>query len=249
MKRAAEGLEPADVTQGQLWKTAGLLLAAIVLGGGGILYGYLTHLSKQIDEEERTGEFRPAFADELIGQMRFRLADGEVVDTTQIEEDVWLLMQSSLDKVGQHEEREKALAALPEEGIKKLVFFINVDPNDPEEMALMADLPEEEGTWHIAAKDEVPLKWLKTEVKFGIMPSQKEGEWHYDTSIVVVKRDWPKPDKPRVHVRGERFDFDQAKADAVKGGRPELADGYRDDWFVKTVKILLAEKDPTKEEK
>lgn len=240
MRSPAEGLEPADVNPAQLRKTAFILVALILVGAVAITASYFQTASEQ------QKEFRPAFVDELIkGQMQFQLSDGEVVDTSQIEEDVWLLYQTSFEGRENHPEREKALALLPNEGVRQIEFFVDIDPNLEADRVRLATLPEEEGVWKVAAKHKVLEKYLKSELRFGTIPHHKGGKLIYDPSVAVLKRDRTKKN-PRIHIRGELFDFKRAAMEAEKRKTPEAAEGYRKDWFLRTITYLLNEGDPTK---
>lgn len=241
MRSAAEGLEPAERDEKKLRKTAFLLVAFMVVGGILITMAY----NKATREQAK--DWRPSFS---LGEMKSQrldlmLADGTVVNTAEIEEDLWLFMQNSLRNGEVHEEREKALALLPKEGVRVVEFFVDVDPNVPEERAKLAELPVEEGHWRVAARAEVLDKFLKNTIKFGTVPHEKEGKWIYDNGVAILKRDRPDGGNPRVQIRGEIFDFDRAAREAEEKGQRELARGYREDWFLKHVNYLLAEGDPT----
>ena len=67
----------------------------------------------------------------------------------------------------------------------------------------------------------------------------------YDSSVALLKRDRPEGKNPRVHVRGEMFDFQKALEEAAKRNLPEGAEGYRQDWFLRHIDYLLSEGDPT----
>lgn len=239
MRSAAEGLEPADVDQKQLVKTALILVVMMVVGGVAVLGAYLKRVEEQKDN------FRPAFVNELKGHMMLQLADGSVTNTSEIKDDVWVYYQTSFEERDQHPEREKALALLPEEGVWQVEYFIDMDPNDEADRAKMATLPEEPGVWKVAAKAKVLEKYLKSGLRFGTVPHRKDGEWIYDTSVAVIKRDHPEGKNPRVHIRGEMFDFERAAREARKQGDESLAIGYRDEWFMRTINHLLTEGDPT----
>lgn len=237
--RAAEGLEPADVDPAQLRKTAFILVGLILIGAVAVTASYIATAKKQQED------FRPAFVSELKGHMKFQLSDGTVVNTSEIEEDVWLYYQTSFEERDSHEEREKALALLPEEGVKQVVFFVDMDPNREEDQAKMATLESEEGVWKVAAKAKVLEKYLKSGLRFGTIPHVKDGKLIYDSSVAVLKRDRPEGKNPRIHIRGEMFDFARAAAEAEKRGMPEAEKGYREDWFLRTINHLLEEGDPT----
>lgn len=220
-------------------KTALILGAIIILGAIAVTAAYVKLAAKQ------QSEFRPAFVDELKGHMRFQLADGTITDTSQIEDDVWLYYQTTFAERDTHEEREKALALLPAEGIQHVEFYVDMDPNNEADRATMATLPPKPGVWQVAAKAKVMEKYLKSEIRFGTIPHQKNGEWIYDKSVAVLKRDYPEGKNPRTHVRGEMFDFNRAIKEAEKRQDDSLAQGYREDWFLRTVNHLLSEGDPT----
>jgi len=85
-----------------------------------------------------------------------------------------------------------------------------MDPNNEADRAKLAQLPEEEGVWKVAANAEVITKYLRAVIKFGIPPYQRDGKWFYDNSIAIVKRDRPEKGNVRLHLRGEIFDFERA---------------------------------------
>jgi len=239
VRSAAEGLEPAEVDPKKLRKTAFILVGIIFLGAIVITAAYVKVASNQKDD------FRPAFMDELKGHIRLQLADGTVTDTSQIKTDVWLYYQTSFDERDQHEEREKAFALLPAEGVHRVEFFVDIDPNSEEDCAKLAALSPQPGLWQVAAKAKVLEKYLKSEIRFGTVPHEKNGELIYDTSVAVLKRDRPEGKHPRTHVRGEMFDFDRAAKEAKMRDDESLAEGYRKDWFLMIVNFLLNEGDPT----
>lgn len=239
MRSAAEGLEPADRDQKQLVKTALILVAMMIFGGVAVLAAYIKRVETQQDN------FRPAFANELKGHMMLQLADGSVTNTSEIKDDVWIYYQTSFDERDQHLEREKALAMLPEKGVWQVEFFVDMDPNSEADQAQMATLTSEPGVWKVAAKAKVLEKYLKSGLRFGTVPHLKDGEWVYDSSVAVIKRDHPEGKNPRVHIRGEMFDFERAAREAQKEGDESLATGYREEWFMKTINHLLTEGDPT----
>ena len=239
MKSAAEGLEPAEVDPAQLRKTAFVLLAIILVGAVAITASYL------VTTKEQQKDSRPAFVDELKGQIKLQLADGTVVDTSQIEEDVWLYYQTSFADRNNHPERDKALALLPKEGVRQVEFFVDMDPNDEKDRERMKTLEPIEGVWRVAAKNKVLEKYLKNEMRFGTIPHLKDGELIYDSSVALLKRDRPEGKNPRVHIRGELFDFKRALQEAEKRNQLEAAEGYRKEWFLWHIEFLLAEGDPT----
>ena len=239
MKKAAENLEPAEVDSAQLRKTAFILLAIILVGAVAITASYITTAKRQ------QVDFRPAFVDELKGQIKLQLSDGSIVDTSQIEEDVWLFYQTSFDERDSHVERDKALAIVPLGQVRQVEFFVDMDPNKEDHRAQMATLEQEDGVWKVAAKNKVMEKYLKNEIRFGTIPHLKDGELIYDSSVALLKRDRPEGKNPRVHVRGEMFDFQKALEEAAKRNLPEGAEGYRQDWFLRHIDYLLSEGDPT----
>ena len=240
MKSAAHGLEPAERNPAQLRKTGLILLGVILVGAVAVTASYIETAQKQ------KKDFRPAFANELKGQIRLQLSDGTVVDTSEIKEDVWLYYQTSFDERDSHEAREKALALLPAEGVRQVEFFVDMDPNKEEDRAQMATLEKEPGVWKVAAKAKVLEKYLKSGIRFGTVPHMKDGKLIYDNSVALLKRDHPEGKNPRTHIRGEIFDFDKAEKQAMANNSPEAAEGYRKDWFLRDhVLFLLNEGDPT----
>lgn len=243
MKSAAEGLEPADVNPAQLRKTALILVGLIFVGAIAITSSYIATAKKQKQD------FRPAFVNELKGHVMLQLSDGKIVNTSDIEEDIWLYYQTSFEERDSHEEREKALALLPEEGVKQVVFFVDMDPNDEQDRAQMATLEQEPGVWKVAAKAKVLEKYLKSGMRFGTVPHMKDGELIYDSSVALLKRDRPEGKNPRIHIRGEMFDFKKSKEEALSRENPEAIEGYRRDWFLRDhIQFLLTEGDPTNEQ-
>lgn len=239
VKIAAEGLEPAEVNPAQLRKTAFILVGIIVIGAIAVTASYIATAKAQQKDP------RPAFVNELKGHIRFQLSDGSIVDTSQIEEDVWLYYQTSIENPDAHVERDKALALLPDEGVKQVEFYVDVDPNSEEDRVRFAALEQEPGVWKVAAKAKVLEKYLKSKLRFGTIPHKKDGELVYDSSVALIKRDQPEGKNPRTHVRGEMFDFERAAQDAERAQDPALLEGYRTDWFLWHVNYLLNEGDPT----
>ncbi len=243
MKSAAEGLEPAEVNPAQLRKTAFILVGLILIGAVAVTSSYIATAKKQQEDH------RPAFVNELKGHIKLQLSDGTVVDTSDIEEDVWLYYQTSFEERDSHEEREAALALLPEEGVRQVVFFVDMDPNKEEDKARMATLEQEPGVWKVAAKAKVLEKYLKSGIRFGTIPHLKDGKLIYDSSVALLKRDRPEGKNPRIHIRGEMFDFKKAKEEALQRNHPEAIEGYRKDWFLRDhILYLLDEGDPTDEQ-
>ena len=198
--------------------------------------------------KQQKEDFRPAFVNELKGHVKLQLSDGTIKDTSDIKEDVWLYYQTSFDERDSHVEREKALALLPKEGVKQVEFFVDMDPNNEDDRAQMATLEQEPGVWKVAAKAKLLEKYLKAGMRFGTIPHMKDGELIYDSSVALLKRDYPEGKNPRIHIRGEMFDFKKAEEEALKRKNPEAADGYRNDWFLRDhILFLLNEGDPTNE--
>lgn len=242
MKSAAEGLEPAEVNPAQLRKTAFILVGLILIGAVAVTSSYIATTKRQREDP------RPAFVNELKGHIKLQLSDGTVVDTSDIQEDVWLYYQTSFDQRDSHPEREAALALLPEEGVRQVVFFVDMDPNNEEDKARMATLEQEPGVWKVAAKAKVMEKYLKAGIRFGTIPHMKDGELVYDSSVALLKRDRPAGKNPRIHIRGEMFDFQKAMEEALQRKNPEAIEGYQKDWFLRDhILYLLNEGDPTVE--
>ncbi len=241
MKSAAEGLEPADVNPAELRRTALILLGIIIVGGIAVTSAYLETAKKQKKDP------RPAFLDEVKGHILLQRADGSVVNTIDIKEDLWLYYQTSFDNRDSHPERQKALALLPEEGVHQVKFFVDMDPNNEEDRAKMATLEAEPGVWKVAAKAKVLEKYLKSEIRFGTIPHMKDGRLIYDSSVAILKRDQPGEKHPRIHIRGEMYDFERAAREAVAREKPEEVQGYRENWFMRHINYLLNEGDPTEE--
>ena len=242
MKSAAEGLEPAERNPAQLRKTALILFGVIIVGAVAVTISYIETAKKQ------NNDFRPAFVNELKGHVKLQLSDGTIVDTSDIEEDVWLYYQTSFDERDSHEERDKALALLPEKGVRQVEFFVDMDPNKEEDRAQMATLEKEPGVWKVAGKAKLLEKYLKAGMRFGTIPHMKDGKLIYDSSVALLKRDYPEGKNPRIHIRGEMFDFKKAEEEALKHNEPEAAKGYREDWFWRDhVLFLLSEGDPTQD--
>lgn len=239
VKSAAEGLEPADVNPAQLRKTAFILVGIILVGAVAVTSSYIATAKKQKEDP------RPAFLDELKGHILLQRADGSVVNTVDIEDDVWIYYQSSFANQAAHPEREKALALLPKEGVHQVEFFIDMDPNDEADREQMKTLEGEDGVWKVAAKAKVLEKYLKSEIRFGTIPHEKDGKLIYDSSVAVLKRDRPEGKNPRIHIRGEMYDFERAAQEAAARDKPEEAEGYRTQWFMKHINYLLNEGDPT----
>ena len=242
VKSAAEGLEPAEVNPAQLRKTAFILVGLILIGAVAVTSSYIETAKNQKED------FRPAFVNELKGHIQLQLSDGKVVNTSEIEEDIWLYYQTSFDERDSHEEREKALALLPSEGVKQVVFFVDMDPNKEEDKPRMATLTSEPGVWKVAAEAKVLEKYLKSGIRFGTIPHMKDGALIYDSSVALLKRDRPEGKNPRIHIRGEMFDFKKAKEEALQRKNPAAIEGYRKDWFMRDhIFFLLKEGDPTNE--
>ena len=240
MFKAAEGLEPADVDPKQLRLTALIIFAIAVLGGIVIIWSYF----------KSRDEFRPAFIGEMQGHMKFLLANGEQVATQQIEEDIWLIYQTTLKDLEKFPARKAALDRLPNEGVRRLELYVDIDPNNEEQVALLqASVKEEANVWKIAAGDEVVYKFLKSNLKVGGVPRELEnGDWFYDSKVILMKRDFPEGKDPRVHIRGEHFDFERAVIEATKVEKPEIAEKYVKEWFLELhIEYLLKEGDPTAE--
>ena len=97
MKSAAEGLEPADVNPAQLRRTALILVGLILVGAIVVTSSYI------VTTKNQKADPRPAFVNELKGHVQLQLSDGQVVNTADIEEDVWLYYQTSFEERDSHE--------------------------------------------------------------------------------------------------------------------------------------------------
>lgn len=183
-------LEPADRDPRKLRNTALLLVAAMIVGAFSILWAYDAF-------GERTSKSdRPALEYKINDDCRLVTSDGEERDIQDLKGKVTLSLIATIEEGVASETTVEALraamAAIPEGAEKPhlLVFVLDGSEEAPEGMAeVLKEFDAETTVWRVAANEDGKVSvraFLKNRMRFGTYPEKRDGEWVYDTKIVLL---------------------------------------------------------------
>ncbi len=203
-------LEPADRDPVKLRNTALSLFVFMILGGFAILLAY-----KNFGERTAQSD-RPSMEFKITDDVDVMRADREIVNVQTLKGKVALaLITTSKPDV----RSEPTLAAVRDvmarfkdqkEKPVILAFVIDADESNPESMApVLNEFGSEPDLWRIAAgKDgKVSIRaFLKYRLRFGVYPERIDGEYVYDSKLVLLDQ--------HLQVRGlpgsnEGWDFEK----------------------------------------
>lgn len=250
MRTPAENLEPAVRDPRKLRNTALVLFAIIIASGIGVFAAYLKWAKDEADDD------RPGFIGRIDNKAEFGVVrqDASGAKISDLFGKVWVVCGISVNQPDSWEATREVLLRLSkryEDNDDFRIVCFTVDPNK-EEPEVLADAAEKLGVglpqwWFVGAGEEYVHKFLKTKLRLGIMPHQVDGEWIYDSSLIVVDRDR--------HIRQASlkigkysrkkvtFDFDQAAKWDAEGRTEGLEKSNTEtleDLLVKTLDELLA---------
>ena len=206
-------LEPAVRDPRKLRRTAWILVGIMVLGGTLVYTAYEKWAARQ------TTDTRPNFVYQIRKEHDLRVLrqDGGTADLFDPRGGVWVVNVMALS---QPETSRRAMEVMKRVAEKhagnddlKLVSLV-VDAPAPETVAstlasrakeMDMKLPQ----WWLCATDPATAhKFIKNQLKAGIFPHRENGEWKFDSSIVLIDRSG--------HIR-------RAVVPSRKGGAPYIA--------------------------
>lgn len=215
-----DDLEPAVRDPRKLRRTAWILVGIMVLGGTLVYTAYEKWAARQ------TTDTRPNFVHQIRKEhdLRVMRQDGKTADLFDPRGGVWLAHVISL---AQPETSRRSMEVMRRVAEKhsgnedlKLVSLV-VDAPAPETVAATLverakEMDMELPQWWLCATDPATAhKFIKNQLKAGVFPHQENGEWKFDTSIVLIDRAGhirravvPSRSGGAPYIAG--FDFDQA---------------------------------------
>ncbi len=186
-------LEPAERDPKKLRNTA-LIITLLMVGGGFLILWAYGEYGKKVEDSTRPS-FLHAVTDPDIEMMT---AEGTVRNFDEMEGNVVLILalttevapesQPTLDAVRKVMEHFKEADNRP----RILCFVLDGDESDTAAMKpVLAEFGAEPEVWRIAAaKDgkQTMRAFLKSKLRFGIYPHEKEGKMIYDTQLMVLNQ-------------------------------------------------------------
>ena len=185
-------LEPADRDPVKLRNTALILTAFMVVGGFAILWAYNRFAEKTADTE------RPSFLTAIGGadEVFILTSDGERRTMEDLKGSVVLTFVVTSELAAESEPTISAvrevLAEYPdaEKRPKLLIFVLDGDEEKPESVAkVLSEFGQEPEVWRVPASEdrEDSLRaFLKSKIRFGIYPHEKEGKLIYDSQLMLL---------------------------------------------------------------
>lgn len=256
MRTPAESLEPVERDPRKLRKTALILLVIMIASGIGIYVAYVKWGHQQIQQQAEHA--RPGIVGRIDDKSEFGVVrqDASGAKISDLFGKVWVVCGVSVkDPDSWKATREVLLRLNQRYGSRddfRIVCF-TVDPNH-EEPAVLDAAAKELGVglpnwWFAGAGEEFVHKFLKNQLKLGVMPHLKDGKWIYDSSITLVDRDRHIRRAVVPQKRGgppyvAPFDFAQAAewdAKGVKTGVEKNNVEQLEFLLVQTIEELLAQ--------
>lgn len=192
MKTPAANLEPVARDPKKLRRTGLILIALVVFSGIGILIAY-----NQSAKENATDD-RPAVIGRLKMKQDLKLwrQDESQAGLLDLAGSVFVVSPVSFEQPASWQTTRVVLEELKARYGERDDFHIvclSVDP-EVESPVKMADYANDLGAelpfwWLAATREETTHKYLKNKLKGSILPHQKDGQWIYDPSLVVIDRD------------------------------------------------------------
>lgn len=213
-------LEPAPRDPRKLRRTAWILVAIMILGGGLILKSYQTWAKRQASDD------RPAHIHQIRKERDLRVIrqDGKTVDLFDLRGKVWVVNTLALGTPDGSQRSQEVMARLAGKYASTadfaLVSLVLDPPPADQVVATLETQSQKRGMrlpqWWLAANDAATIhKFIKTELKAGVFPHLENGRWLHDTSIVLIDRNGHVRRAVVPQQRGGQpfvatFDFDQA---------------------------------------
>ena len=196
MRTPAEPLVPAERDPRKLRRTALFLFVVMVVSGILILMSYQKWGKLQAEKDAEHA--RPGIVGRIDNKAEFGVVrqDASGAKISDLFGKVWVVCGVSVKQPDTWKESREVLLRLKERYAGNDDFRIvcfTVDP-DQEGPAVLDATAKELGVglpqwWFAAAGQEYVHKFLKNQLKLGIMPHQKDGKWIYDSSITLIDRD------------------------------------------------------------
>lgn len=255
----ATELVPVTPDPKKNYRTALILVLVMIVGGIVILKAY----EKRTKEGE--SDDRPSFVTQISEpkDLVYMQQDGELKELMSLKGKVILVQvtpKSAPDPVTTGIMRRFSETYSDEEGVVLLTLML--DPGDAEGLEMqLKEFSNELGAglskWIVASNERATLhKFVKNEFKANMLPHEKDGEWVYDRSLVLIDKNRhvrkavvPQKQGGASFVVG--FDFEQAMKwdeEGIKTGT-ELNNAEQLEVLLNdTLGILLAEDIKQKEQ-
>ncbi|MGJ8645034.1 MAG: hypothetical protein ACSHX9_16655 [Luteolibacter sp.] len=251
--------EPVTPDPKKNYRTALILLVVMIVGGIVILKAY----NKRTKEAE--ADDRPSFVTQIseTKDLMYMQQDGELKELMELKGKVILVQvtpKSAPDSVTTGVMRRFSEAYAEEEDFVMLTLML--DPGDAEGLEMqLKEFSEELGAelpkWTVASNERPTLhKFVKNEFKANMLPHEKDGEWVYDHSLVLIDKNRhvrkavvPQKQGGASFVVG--FDFEQAMKwdeEGIKTGTELNNTEQLEVLLNDTLGILLAENIEQKEQ-
>ena len=196
MRTPAEPLVPAERDPRKLRKTALWLFVIMIASGIGIYAAYMKWGRHQMQKQAEHA--RPGIIGRIDNKSEFGVVrqDASGAKISDLFGKVWVVCGVSVSQPETWKATREVLLRLNQRYAGRDDFRIvcfTVDP-DQEEPAVLDAAAKELGVglphwWFVGAGKEYVHKFLKNQLKLGIMPHQKDGKWIYDSSITLIDRD------------------------------------------------------------
>jgi len=246
--------EPAVRDPKKLNRTAWILLAIIVLGGWLILKAY------EKVAVQKSADTRPSIAARILKERDLRIIrqDGKTADLFDLRGHVWAI---NVVDTKHPKSSELCLAVMKrlagkyadEPDFNLVTLVVNPIPAG-EAVDSLATYASAEGMrfpqWWVGTNEAATLHtFIKNELKTNVFPHEKNGEWIFDPTIVLVDRNGHIRRAVIPQKRGgppfiATFDFDQAAewdAAGKKTGTDRSNQAELEALLETTINTLLAE--------
>ncbi|MEK7949938.1 hypothetical protein [Luteolibacter soli] len=196
MRTPDEPLVPAERNPRKLRMTALILFAVMIVSGILILISYEKWGKLQAEKDAQHA--RPGIVGRIDNKAEFGVVrqDASGAKVSDLFGKVWVVCGVSVKQPDTWKATREVLLRLSQryagnDDFRIVCFTIDPDQEGPAVLDTTAKelgvgLP---GWWFAAAGQEYVHKFLKNQLKLGIMPHQKDGKWIYDSSITLVDRD------------------------------------------------------------
>jgi cytochrome oxidase Cu insertion factor (SCO1/SenC/PrrC family) len=256
MRTPAEPLIPVERDPRKLRRTAFWLFVIMIASGVGILAAYMKWGREQA--QKQVEHSRPGIVGRIDNKAEFGVVrqDASGAKISELFGKVWVVCGVSVKQPDTWKDTREVLLRLNQRYASREDFRIvcfTVDP-DQEGSAVLDAAAKELGVglpnwWFAGAGKEFVHKFLKNQLKLGIMPHQKDGKWVYDSSITLIDRDRHirraiVPQKRGGQPYVAPFDFAQAAgwdSAGVKTGIDKSNTEQLEHLLVQTIDELLAQ--------
>ncbi|MCW1920957.1 SCO family protein [Luteolibacter arcticus] len=196
MRTPAEPLVPAERDPRKLRKTALWLFVIMIASGIGIYTAYVKWGHRQAQDQAEHA--RPGIVGRIDNKSEFGVVrqDASGAKISDLFGKVWVVCGVSVKQPDTWKATREVLLRLNQKYAGRDDFRIvcfTVDPNQ-EDPAVLDAAAKEIGAglpnwWFVGAGEQYVHKFLKNQLKLGIMPHQKDGKWVYDSSVTLIDRD------------------------------------------------------------